>query len=640
MPGLRLGELLVRAGYVTQSQVDVALHAASEQGCKLGTALVRLGYLDTRTLARALGKLRHIMWLDPSEIDRIDLDLARKLPSQAAHRWRAVPIRWLKREHQSGDVLVAFEAPPGVDAVDELSFVLGARITACMAPEDLIDACLDRIFPMPRPAAYRVVDLDPQPAQGGTVRSNEAVLRECRASLEVHSDGCVLLVDEDQWRALTSRKAVTEFVIDYVRRHHDTSGQLTVRGDRKRHLLAHFTGHGRPVAATREPPGARLGDDDPLFHQRLRSISAAPSPGHRARAPEPSMARPGLALVTGTPMRGVPVARTSEPPPAALRSQDLARPPRTQDLAAPSRSQDLARPPRSQDLAAPPSWSHDLPRPAVGHATHRGQVRITPVPPPPQVPEPLNGHLHQLAGAPTPPSPLPAPKTLPPLPPADPVAVAPTPDPPAQADPVPLAKIVLPAFPAPSSSILTAASDGLHASLQKALLTPISHQIAGIEAAKAALQSADSADRVAQILIETLAPSFAAVLILVVKHDSAMGWRGRAPDVAAELIESVIVPLGEPSVIARAKERGEAVIETPSEDQAAVHRRLWRLLSLPSPQQVAAAPVVLKGRTVNMIYVHPRPQEDLPINTLEAMGELVRQAQEAFTRLIAHKKST
>ncbi len=79
--GLRLGELLVRAGYVTQAQVDVALHAAHEQGCKLGTALVRLGCLDRTTLARALGKLRRVMWLDPSEIERIDLDLARKLPA-------------------------------------------------------------------------------------------------------------------------------------------------------------------------------------------------------------------------------------------------------------------------------------------------------------------------------------------------------------------------------------------------------------------------------------------------------------------------------------------------------------------------------------------------------------------------------
>ncbi|MCA9556359.1 MAG: hypothetical protein KC933_40420, partial [Myxococcales bacterium] len=273
------------------------------------------------TLARALGKLRRVPWVEPEAFAHLDLELARRLPAQVAHKRRAVPMKWLKPEGPGGEVLVAFESPPDLDGLDELSFILGARIVPGIAPQELVDDALDRMFPVPRPKAYRVVDLDPHAPLGGVEDNQEQVLRECRAELETHPEGCVLLVDGEHWRALTARRPVLDYVVEYVRRRHDASGQVTVRERRSRHLLAHFTGRGRPVAG-KEPPGVNQGVLDELFSQRIhgaRGGKSAPgavaSPGVMVRPP-PSSGGWGAPMPSfGPPTPSVPTLLGTVPPP-------------------------------------------------------------------------------------------------------------------------------------------------------------------------------------------------------------------------------------------------------------------------------------------------------------------------------------
>lgn len=592
---LRLGELLVRAGYATPAQIDVALHAASEQGCKLGTALVRLGYLDRETLARALGKLRRIRPLSSAEAASIDVQLAKRLPPGSAYQWRAVPIRWLKQGAHGGEVLVAFDSPPPIDAIDELSFVLGAKVIACLAPEDLLDEVLDRYYPMPKPAAYRVVDLSPQAGPvNGVSSANESLLRECRANLEVHPEGAVLLVDRDQWRILTARKAATDFVIDYVRRHHDGSGQLTIRAHRQRALLAHFTGHGRPLAANHRPPGSQAGQEDPLFFQRINAQVDRPQPPR----PAPAKPTPSVAVVAG------------------VRIEKTAPAPRTPVALLPAPRMPVPLPPL-------PSAPHPTPRSSQ-------QIPVMPIPAPPAAPEHVT-------------------RTLDIKPTVD-LGLAKTqsdfPLLPAVEASRPIIKV--PAFPPPaplrpppsSTEIVKAEPDGLQESLQRALTTDKpGPRLEGLEAAISKLRhTVASPEEVADVLIETLEPLVAAVLVLLVKHNAAMGWKGRAAGVHDELIESVIVPLGEPSVIARAAETLGVVVEAPRQEETAVHRRFWRVLSLDTPEQVAATPVMLNSRVVNVIYVHPKPDQPLPENIGEILAMLSAAAQEGFARLIQARK--
>ncbi len=590
---LRLGELLVRAGYVTPAQIDIALHAASEQGCKLGTALVRLGYLDRETLTRALGKLRRIRPLTAVDAQNIDAHLARRLPPGNAYQWRAVPVRWLKQASQGGEVLVAFDSPPPIDAIDEISFVLGARVTACLAPEDLLDECLDRFYPMPKPAAYRVVDLSPQAGAGGGIdHASESLLRDCKAAIEVHQEGAVLMVDGEQWRVMTSRKAVTDFVIDYVRRHHDGSGQLTIRAHRQRALLAHFAGHGRPLAANHRPPGSLVGPEDPLFYQRINAQTDVAVQA-RPPSPRPVPQSPPVAVVTGMPVKKVSPAPVRKPPIVPVSSP------------------------------LPVAISNPIARPAQ-------QIPVMPIPAPPAAP----GHITRTLDI-KPTLDLDLPKALPDIPLLPAVeAFRPAVRVPAFPPPAPMRPA------SPSNGILNAEPDGLQESLQRALVDePPAPQIEGLGAAVAALRTTvASPGGVADVLIETLGPYVASVLVLVVRHDSAMGWRGQASGVHAELIESVIVPLREPSVIARATETLAVVVEAPRAEEAAVHRRFWRVLSLDTPDQVAAVPVMLNSRVVNVVYVHPKSEEDLPANIAEALTVLAGAAQEAFARLIRTRK--
>jgi hypothetical protein len=649
---------------------------------------VRLGYLDPATLARALGKLRRVPWVEPEAFSQLDMELARRLPAQAAHKWRAVPIKWLKRETHGGEVLVAFESPPELDVLDELSFVLGARIVPGVAPQELIDAALDRMFPVPRPKAYRVVDLDPHAPMGGVEESQEQVLRDCRAELEIHPESCVLLVDGDLWRVLTSRRPVLEHVIEYVRHRHDASGQLTVRDRRSRHLLAHFTGRGRPVAG-KEPPGSTPGPVDELFAQRIHGPRGSAAPVHRTPpgvvvppAPGPRVPRnapppfdpagqgyvtgslPGSGYVTG-PLPGPgyvtgslpPTVLGTVPPPAALA-------PRPSSGSLPERAPDLRRD-RSQVHVTPVPPNGQVPRPAGLEAPRPAPAPAgagEPERPTERAPAGLGGSelpkgAPGVAGSPSAPAePARAPaarasRPQPPPPPPPSVEASAPPSRLAEAKPAPAAfpsrppppplgaGIKLPAFPAPAHSILSAEPDGLQEALLREEETrseaAIPHDPSPI---LAAMERAETPADVADALVDGLAPHLAAALVLVVKHDAAMGWRGHADDADPDAIESLIVPLTEPSVLARARDGARAVLSAPAEAEEPIHRRLWKLLRLEPPEVLAAAPVVLKGRVVNMIYLHPHPGETFPPDIEEQLELLCEAVAQSFLRLIRERK--
>ena len=54
MKKLKIGEILVRSGNITQEQLETALKKQEAEGGLLGEILIRLGYIDENYLIKAL----------------------------------------------------------------------------------------------------------------------------------------------------------------------------------------------------------------------------------------------------------------------------------------------------------------------------------------------------------------------------------------------------------------------------------------------------------------------------------------------------------------------------------------------------------------------------------------------------------
>jgi len=119
---IKIGDLLVKAGVITDLQLRAALAEQQQWGGKLGDILVRMEFLTEEILVRALSKQTGIPRADlTGDPDRASLAL---IPAEVAEEFGLVPIG-LKDEGRT--ILVAMSDPLNIGVTDHLRSLTGAK---------------------------------------------------------------------------------------------------------------------------------------------------------------------------------------------------------------------------------------------------------------------------------------------------------------------------------------------------------------------------------------------------------------------------------------------------------------------------------------------------------------------------------
>jgi MSHA biogenesis protein MshE len=137
---IRLGDLLVQDGLISQEQLDHALAEQQRRGRKLGATLMDLGYV---TEDQVLDSLARQLQLERIDLTRygFDPEIVRMLPETQARRFRAVVLA------DQGDALhVGMADPTDIFAFDELSRHLRRPIRQAVVSETQLVRMLDRIY--------------------------------------------------------------------------------------------------------------------------------------------------------------------------------------------------------------------------------------------------------------------------------------------------------------------------------------------------------------------------------------------------------------------------------------------------------------------------------------------------------------
>jgi hypothetical protein len=164
------------------------------------------------------------------------------------------------------------------------------------------------------------------------------------------------------------------------------------------------------------------------------------------------------------------------------------------------------------------------------------------------------------------------------------------------------------------------------------------HRVLGLEEAVAALRVATARDEIGDVLADYLRSAFGCGLVLIVKSGMALGWKGFAPDAEPELIESIAMPLGAPSMLATAYEQLSTFRGVPPNDGKALQTRLWKVLRCEPPDEVVVAPIIVAKRIVNLLYAHAEGIAELPASASVDLNELAAVASGEFIRIIRSKK--
>jgi len=119
---IRIGDLLVKAGVITELQLKAALAEQQQWGGKLGDILVRMEFLTEEVLVRALSKQTGIARADLTGDP--DIGALAVVPADTAEEFGLVPIAL---KDQGRTLLVAMSDPLNISATDHLVSLTGGR---------------------------------------------------------------------------------------------------------------------------------------------------------------------------------------------------------------------------------------------------------------------------------------------------------------------------------------------------------------------------------------------------------------------------------------------------------------------------------------------------------------------------------
>lgn len=138
----RLGELLIRSGYLTQEGLQQALNEQQRWGGQLGRYLVELGLITEEILVRALSTQYKVtaVALDPR---RIDIKTARLIPQEVCERNNLVCFR---ADPDNRFIDVAMSDPSNLDAVDEVRVATKKNVRPYIAAPTAIDRAISYVF--------------------------------------------------------------------------------------------------------------------------------------------------------------------------------------------------------------------------------------------------------------------------------------------------------------------------------------------------------------------------------------------------------------------------------------------------------------------------------------------------------------
>lgn len=186
---LRLGDLLVKEGIISQEQLGKALEAQKKSGLRLGDALVKEGFITQRQLAGVLETQLGIRSID-LRVAPLDMEAAKRIPENLARRHIIIPVQIAE-----GSLMVAMKDPLDRVAIQDVRLIAGMPVTPLLAIENDILQAIDRVFSQQRAADRAAQDLTR--AMPGTL--------EAAVSVEVESAPMVRLVNSIIENAVRSR---------------------------------------------------------------------------------------------------------------------------------------------------------------------------------------------------------------------------------------------------------------------------------------------------------------------------------------------------------------------------------------------------------------------------------------------------
>ena len=142
--GRTLGRILIKMGILSREKVHECLKIKSQRNgdVKIGQIFMELGLVDEKQLQRALAAQRGMEYVNLEGFD-IPADIVEKVPAQMAKTYHIVPIEYKQAQNE---LTVALDNPDNFRATDDLSALMGFKVTAKITDADVLENALSKYY--------------------------------------------------------------------------------------------------------------------------------------------------------------------------------------------------------------------------------------------------------------------------------------------------------------------------------------------------------------------------------------------------------------------------------------------------------------------------------------------------------------
>jgi type IV pilus assembly protein PilB len=142
--GRPLGRILIKMGVLTREKVHECLLIQKQRHgtVQIGQIFLELGLVDEKQLQVALAAQRGMEYVKLSDVE-IPADVIEKVPPQMVKTYRIVPIEYHKEQNE---LVVALDNPENFRATDDLSTLMGFKVTAKMTDSEALESVLAKYY--------------------------------------------------------------------------------------------------------------------------------------------------------------------------------------------------------------------------------------------------------------------------------------------------------------------------------------------------------------------------------------------------------------------------------------------------------------------------------------------------------------
>jgi type IV pilus assembly protein PilB len=142
LKGRKIGRILTKMGKVTREQVQEALQLQTQRRSPLGQLLIELGYVTESDVNLALAAQAGMETLDLDSMD-IPPEVIKILPAETATAYQVVPVM---HDKASNTLTVALKSASNFRAIDDLRLLMGFNVKPVVADPDLVDRAISKYY--------------------------------------------------------------------------------------------------------------------------------------------------------------------------------------------------------------------------------------------------------------------------------------------------------------------------------------------------------------------------------------------------------------------------------------------------------------------------------------------------------------